>query len=335
MPEPRELILLTKAQRALAQAGTIDEVKQLRDKATAVKAYVQKAQLGQQLLIDAAVFRLRAERRLGEMLATMELAHAAPGNQYTDDRDFSGDSDQRVLLDDLGITKADSARSQTIAGLSDDSFERYIADQAAAQRQPTLAGLLRLARQEKPRSPADQPDSSPVVAGGSLLADILAGDLRFATVYAAPPWPRASSEQQSLAFSLEDLLAEPVLQLCKDNAHLHVWSDIGSLSQSLQLIHAWGFRYRSCLVCLKPKSEGGEYWQQANRFLLLGIRGRLPFNDLDQPSWIELDWPKDGGRPNAIHTMIETVSPPPYLQLLADERPPSTSWTVCPSAAQR
>ena len=41
MPEPKELVLLTKAQRALAQAGTIDEVKQLRDKATAVKAYVQ------------------------------------------------------------------------------------------------------------------------------------------------------------------------------------------------------------------------------------------------------------------------------------------------------
>ncbi len=55
MSEPREITLLSSAERALAEARTVDEVKDLRDKAVAVKAYAKKAQLGKQLVV-AVVF---------------------------------------------------------------------------------------------------------------------------------------------------------------------------------------------------------------------------------------------------------------------------------------
>ncbi len=67
MTEPREIMLLSSAQRALAEARTLDEVKDLRDKAVAVKAYAKKAQLGKHLVVDASVIKLRAERKLGEL----------------------------------------------------------------------------------------------------------------------------------------------------------------------------------------------------------------------------------------------------------------------------
>lgn len=55
MDEPREIILLSSAQRALAEAKTVDEVKDLRDKAVAVKAYAKKARLGKDLVVDASI----------------------------------------------------------------------------------------------------------------------------------------------------------------------------------------------------------------------------------------------------------------------------------------
>ena len=47
MDEPREIILLSRAHQALTEAQTLDEVKDLRDKAVAVRAYAKKARAWQ------------------------------------------------------------------------------------------------------------------------------------------------------------------------------------------------------------------------------------------------------------------------------------------------
>ena len=107
----------------LAQATTVDEVKDLRDRAAAVKAYAKKARLGQQIVAEAAAIRLQAERRLGEMLQSLELADSAPGNQYTGRVEDAPSENGRICLRDLGLTKSDSSRSQRLARLPDDVFE--------------------------------------------------------------------------------------------------------------------------------------------------------------------------------------------------------------------
>ena len=75
--QPRELMLLSRAHRALAEAKSIDEVKDLRDKAIAIKAYAKKAQLSHEILLDAAAIKLGAERKLGQMLAKLKLADSS------------------------------------------------------------------------------------------------------------------------------------------------------------------------------------------------------------------------------------------------------------------
>ena len=144
MNEPRDLVLLSKAERAIAEAKTLDEVKDIRDKAAAIKAYAKKARLGQKIVVEAAAIKLRAERRLGEMIQTVELADSAPGNQYTGPLELqSPNNDTPVCLRELGITKTDSSRSQRIAKLPDEVFEGYLAENTDANREPTAAALLR------------------------------------------------------------------------------------------------------------------------------------------------------------------------------------------------
>ena len=61
------LIRYEAACRAVAEAKTVDEAKDLRDKAEAMRAYARQAK-NRQLEVDTAEIRMRAERRLGEII---------------------------------------------------------------------------------------------------------------------------------------------------------------------------------------------------------------------------------------------------------------------------
>jgi hypothetical protein len=69
----RELSLLNHAHQAIAQVQGLDEIKNIRDKAEAVRKYAQSVGMGLELQNYAAEVKLRAERKAGELLAQMQL----------------------------------------------------------------------------------------------------------------------------------------------------------------------------------------------------------------------------------------------------------------------
>src|SRR5262245_41889257 len=101
-----ELALLDHAGQALAEAQSFDEIKDIRDKAEAVRKYAQSASLGLDVQNRAAEVKLRAERQAGKLLSEITLRGG--------DR-RSKNHRERLKLDDLGITRNQSTRWQTEA----------------------------------------------------------------------------------------------------------------------------------------------------------------------------------------------------------------------------
>ncbi|MCA9265285.1 MAG: hypothetical protein KDA60_15600 [Planctomycetales bacterium] len=64
---------LAEVRQSLALMEDLSEIKDVRDKAEAIRQYAKSAGHGLDLQNDAAEIRLRAERRAGAILATMRL----------------------------------------------------------------------------------------------------------------------------------------------------------------------------------------------------------------------------------------------------------------------
>lgn len=126
--------------------------------------------------------------------------------------------------------------------------------------------------------------------------------------------------------SLDELCVLPVSELVAEDAHLHLWATNSQLFAAPQLMSAWGFEFKSCLVWVRPQRGRGEFWRIAHEFLLLGTRGELPFRDRSLISWVRVNRSKQSRKPEKIRKLVERVSPGPYLELFGDA--PVKGWTV-------
>lgn len=167
------------------------------------------------------------------------------------------------------------------------------------------------------------------------------GGQRFATIYADPPWPyqntaaRGAAEKHYRTLTLEAIRREPVKSLIADQAHLHLWTTNAFLREALDVIRAWGFHYKSCLVWIKPQLGMGNYWRVSHQFLLLGVRGGLRFRDHSARSWHSADQAEHNRKPFAFRALIERVSPGPYLEMYGREEQPDCGWTVYGNQVER
>ena len=141
---------LDKAARAISTSCDIDEISQIRQKAEALRVYAGRcSEMGRK----CGIIRLRAERRIGEIL-DKSVRRGNPNLQRSQPATIG-------KLDDLGITKSESSRWQASATLPMEKFEQYV----ETAREPSTAGVLSLVREhEREQAAADGPK-----AGGNIF----------------------------------------------------------------------------------------------------------------------------------------------------------------------
>jgi len=161
------------------KARTLVEVKDIANKATALKEYGRLAK-DRRLEIDAGELRFRAVRRLGEMLAAVKATVGLNAGNAGKGRPKIGGSDSEPTneiapdtaeenaptLAEIGIDKKLSSRTQKLAAISERAFEsRVVAWREHAEPAPSgsastscaratsASGALRAKRRSPKRSP--------------------------------------------------------------------------------------------------------------------------------------------------------------------------------------
>ena len=321
------LALVRKVQRALAEARSIDEIKNVRDQAEAVRMYVRSARLGLEIQNHAAEVKLCAERKAGKLLAECRLRGG-------DRRSTSHDA--TLKLSDLGITRDQSSRWQLEASVPDSEFHRYVTHCRHAGKELTSGALLRLARsgsngkQEDPRGEGE-PDFAGLPAS---LRELAERQQRFACIWANPPWWGNGfvSRDHGEAICWAHLRKLPVRDFAAEQAHLHLVAPAECLCDAMRVIDAWGFAYRGVLVLELLPQGFGSYWRPAYEFLLLGVRGGLAFRDNSLVGQLDIEGWRIPSCLEALPELIERVSPGPYLGLFGQE--PRPGWTVVGQGAR-
>jgi len=169
-------------------------------------------------------------------------------------------------------------------------------------------------------------------------ADDLVGkiDGRFSTILADPPWQflnrtgKVAPEHRRLlrypTMELQEIIELPVGKVAAARSHLYLWVPNALLMEGLQVMKAWGFSYKSNIVWLKVRKDGGPdgrgvgfYFRNVTELMLFGVRGsmRTLKPGRTQVNMLATRKREHSRKPDEIYDIIEACSPGPYLELFA------------------
>ena len=289
-----QLIRYEAARKALAEAHSVDEVKDIRDKAEAMRAYARQAK-DDTLESYASKIKIRAERRAGQMLLDMEKAKG--GQPYQATPTTMG---AVATLSDLDINYNQSSRWQKIADIPEPEFEKAIEGGGRV----TTTAVLRLANDianKKLKSATPVP-----VFDGSY--DVVVID---------PPWPMQKIEREVAPHQTgfdyptmaEDELADLKLPFGRD-AHVFLWTTHKFLPMALRLFDAWGVKYVLTMVWHKPGGFQPFGLPQYNcEFALYGRRGTPIFTTTKAfPACFNAPRHKHSEKPEEFYDLVRRVT---------------------------
>jgi N6-adenosine-specific RNA methylase IME4 len=179
----------------------------------------------------------------------------------------------------------------------------------------------------------------------------------FGAILADPPWrfnvwngsevvqarestskPASVHYKTMTTIELQEL---PIKEFAADDCVLFLWSCWPTLLEALQIIEAWGFKYKTCAFDWM-KAHAGQiemfrddfdtlmgmgYWTRANSEpCILATRGNPKRIHADVRQGIIAPRREHSRKPDGIHERIERLVAGPYLELFARQK--RTGWSV-------
>ena len=319
-----------KAKQAIALCKNIDEVKAIRDKAEALRAYAKQSDESLEMQNQCAEIKIRAERRGGEL-----LKDTARDQGETDKTIRSHDVtlSPPPKLEELGISKNQSHRWQQIADVPNKKFEIHISTILKKKdTELTTRSVLNLAKSLK-REKARKENASIVETNICEKPKLN----YYQTIVIDPPWdisemgdnePFARSEPTYASMTIEQIINEHIEQYAANNCHLYLWTINRMIFIPEQIIKAWGFRYVTMLTWCKETIGMGNYYRNNTEHVIFCIRGKQALLRNDVGTWFVAPRGTGGhsSKPQEFYKLIESCSPGPRLDYFA--RNERIGWDV-------
>jgi len=284
------------------------EIRAMKHLKTAKEVYKQKEieakGLGGALLL--------AKVRIGELFD--DIPKGSGGDRKNDiikidsAVDFDNKQTKQEKVKDLGFSQKESERFQQLAA-NKDIVEEVIEN---SEDIPTQTECLKKIQEKKKEQRNKERQET--------IKNVNPIEGKYKVIYADPPWSyndkheyngTTGAETHYNTMQLDDICNMPIKDKTEDNAVLFLWGVVPQLEEALQVIKAWGFKYKTHFVWDKVKHNMGHYSSVRHELLFVATKGNCTPENIklfDSVQVIEKS-SKHSEKPEQFREIIDTLYP--------------------------
>ena len=251
-----ELEKISAFRSELAIAETIEDIKHLETKASAIAEIARKEKVGKSAQDEVGAFRCDIEAKKGAWLDEFYPQGVNSKFRRLPNRTSS--------MADEGINKKESSSARLVnkeAELVAQAIEEIKQDDKKVVTPNAVVSIVRNIKRKERVENTKQPNLDGI----------------YRVIYADPPWKynadfmdkygHAKSHYSTM--SIEELCNLPVKEIRADNCVLFMWTTSPKLEDAFKVINAWGFKYKTSFIWDKVKHNFGYYNSVRHEFLLV------------------------------------------------------------------
>ena len=177
-----------------------------------------------------------------------------------------------------------------------------------------------------------------------MFTDIYKTDKKYSVIYADPPWffktysvkgKMFGAERHYPTMQKEEIQNVPVKKLSDKNCVLFLWVTAPCLIEGIELITAWGFKYKTVAFTWVKQNKkantlfwGMGYWTRANvELCILATKGRPRRKSAGVHQVVLAPVEEHSKKPDIVRDKIVTLMGDlPRIELFARQTPPG--WDV-------
>ena len=291
-----DIIKWDKIEHQIAEAKDIQTLSNMSDKLEAIRVMAKQSKQSLEVQNRIAEYRLRVERKKGEWLQD-NIEHNVSGRQG------------RLGLEDIGISKDDSSKSKRIAALSKKEFEEYIHDTKETNKEVTLAGAVKLAkeiiREEKIEEQKKEIKKDNIEQPKGEY-DIIVVD---------PPWSYGTEKAYD-PDGYRGTTPYPTMQQnellkidlpTKKDCILWLWTTNTHIRNAYELLEEWGFAPKSILTWDKVNIGMGRWLRSQTEHCILAVKGSPLWTNKRYSTLISEKRTTHSTKPEAFYKMVDDI----------------------------
>lgn len=166
-------------------------------------------------------------------------------------------------------------------------------------------------------------------------------DKKYNIIYADPPWRyecrgvQGAAENHYPTMTISEICDMPIKTICNKDCVLFIWATFPQLKEAIQVMEAWGFKYKTvAFVWLKQNKKGVGwfyglgFWTRGNaEICLLGVKGKPKRKSNRVHQFIISPLRGHSQKPDeAREKIVELMGDVPRIELFARQK--ASGWDV-------
>lgn len=140
--------------------------------------------------------------------------------------------------------------------------------------------------------------------------------MSYNVIYADPPWSyknkntggsmKSGATAKYPCMTTEEIKTLPIKSIASRDSCLFLWATVPMLPDAMQVMEAWGYKYKTMLTWRKIMSLGMGYWYRGQcEHLLFGVKGKVKAFRYQHANFIQSKAGKHSEKPEEFRALIE------------------------------